>query len=294
MNGFRMIREVKTFLAVVQHGTFARAGAHIGLTQSAVSAQIHRLEEELGFKLFDRTGRSAVLNEAGRQAVATASELLATYARLGQPARQTSGSGILRVGAIASAQEGLLPDALVQFRERLPEWRVRVVPGVSLNLLAQLDAEELDLAVLIKPPFALSSELRWVALFAEPFVLLATKRLRERPWRDLLVTEPFIRYDRGSFGGRLVDRFLRKSRITVNDVIELDELQGIVDLVERGVGIALVPRADSLRIPKSVVELGLDRPAFRREIGIARREQSSERPAAIEMVACLARSIRRS
>jgi DNA-binding transcriptional LysR family regulator len=289
-----MIRELKTFLAVVQHGTFARAGANIGLTQSAVSAQIHRLEQEFGFNLFDRTGRSAVLNETGRQAVATASELLALYARLGQPAGKTSGAGILRVGAIASAQVGLLPDAIVQFRKRLPAWQVRVVPGVSLNLLAQLDAGDLELAVMIKPPFALSSEMRWETLFAEPFVLLAPKKLRGRPWRDLLAAEPFIRYDRASFGGRLVDRFLRQNRIAVNDVIELDELQGIVDLVARGVGIAILPRADTLRIPRSVIEVSLQRPRFRREIGIARREQSSERPAAIEMVACLVRSVRRS
>src|SRR5688500_370873 len=126
-----MIRELKTFLAVVRHGTFARAGANIGLTQSAVSAQIHRLEQELGFDLFDRTGRSAVLNDTGRQTVATASELLAVYTRLGQPDAKTSGSGILRVGAIASAQTGLLADAIVLFRKRLPEWQVRILPGVS-------------------------------------------------------------------------------------------------------------------------------------------------------------------
>src|SRR5471032_825996 len=75
-----MMRELKTFLAVVRFGTFASAGAHIGLTQSAVSAQIQRLEEDLGFPLFDRTGRSATLNAAGKQTVDTAEELLSVYA----------------------------------------------------------------------------------------------------------------------------------------------------------------------------------------------------------------------
>jgi DNA-binding transcriptional LysR family regulator len=285
-----MIREVKTFLAVVQYGSFARAGANIGLTQSAVSAQIQRLEKELGFSLFDRTGRSAALNDAGRKTIATASELLEVYGRIGRTATQSSSAGILRIGAIASAQAGLLPDAIVQFRKRLPGWQVKVVPGVSLNLLAQLDAGELDLVVMIKPPFALSSELRWETLLEEQFVLLVPKRRRGRPWRDLLAAEPFIRYDRGSFGGRLVERFLRTSRITVNDVVEIDELQGIVDLVERGAGIAIVPRARTLRIPKSLAEVSLDRPRFQREIGIARREQRGERLAAIEMAACLVQS----
>ena len=60
-----MITELKTFIAVVRYGGFSAAGSHIGLTQSAVSSQIQRLEESLGLELFDRTRRSAVLNEAG-------------------------------------------------------------------------------------------------------------------------------------------------------------------------------------------------------------------------------------
>jgi len=63
-----VLRELKTFLAVVRWGTFAAAGSRIGLTQSAVSAQMQRLEEALGAPLFTRTGRSATLNEAGEEA----------------------------------------------------------------------------------------------------------------------------------------------------------------------------------------------------------------------------------
>ena len=77
-----MLRELRTFIAVVRHGTFARAGTQIGLTQSAVSAQIQRLEGELGFALFDRTSRSASLNAAGKRIVDVAQEVLAVYARL--------------------------------------------------------------------------------------------------------------------------------------------------------------------------------------------------------------------
>ena len=51
-----MLRELKTFIAVARHGTFAGAGERIGLTQSAVRAQIQRLEASLGFQLFDRAG----------------------------------------------------------------------------------------------------------------------------------------------------------------------------------------------------------------------------------------------
>ena len=60
-----MIRELKTFLAIARCGSFAAAGQRVGLTQSAVSAQMSNLEKALGLRLFDRTGRSAHLNAAG-------------------------------------------------------------------------------------------------------------------------------------------------------------------------------------------------------------------------------------
>lgn len=79
-----MLSELRTFIAVSQYGTFSGAGARIGLTQSAVSAQMQRLEEELGFALFDRTGRSATLNDAGRETLALAEEMMTLYARLSE------------------------------------------------------------------------------------------------------------------------------------------------------------------------------------------------------------------
>jgi DNA-binding transcriptional LysR family regulator len=283
-----MLRELRTFIAVCRHGTFASAGAHIGLTQSAVSAQIHRLEQELGYALFDRTGRSARLNGAGRQALALAEEMIALYARLAEHGGAAQAQGMVRVGAIASAQTSFLPDAIAAFRDELPGWRVQIVPGVSLNLLGQVDAGELDIAVMIRPPFALPSELEWRSLAVEPFVLLAPSSARAHTWRALIESEPFIRYDRGSFGGRLVDRFLRRSRIAVRDAVELDELQGIVQLVSRGLGVALVPRTAAQRgWPRGVVELDLGDDTFHREIGLVERASHSRQPIASRLAECI-------
>ncbi|CAE6723900.1 MULTISPECIES: LysR family transcriptional regulator [Paraburkholderia] len=282
-----MMRELKTFLAVVRFGTFGNAGSHIGLTQSAVSAQIKRLEEDLGFPLFDRTGRSATLNEAGIRTAAVAEDLLRQYATLSAQAGDSSATGFLRIGAIASAQASLLVSAIQRFRVSSPGWHVRVVPGVSLNLLAQVDSGDVDAALIIKPPFALPAELKWHLLCAEPFVLLVPKKLAKTPWRELLASEPFIRYDRNSFGGRLVERFLRRIRVRVHDVVELDELQGIVGLVEQGVGIALIPNAASLHIPRGLDKLSLGEHTFSREIGLVERGGQTQRTAIAEFNRCV-------
>jgi DNA-binding transcriptional LysR family regulator len=212
------------------------------------------------------------------------------YARLSERGAVAAESGMLRIGAIASAQVSFLADALSHFRVDRPGWRIRVVPGVSLNLLGQVDSGELDLAVIIKPPFALPSELEWRTLVTEPFVLLVPKALArgKRSWRELLKSEPFIRYDRTSFGGRLVDRFLRRSRLNVQDVLELDELQAIVQLVARGIGVALIPDTAGLsKWPAGVVALSLEEATFHREIGLVQRPRHSRQAVAGALAECI-------
>jgi len=270
-----MLRELRTFQAVVRHGSFASAGSNIGLTQSAVSAQIRRLEEGLGLVLFDRRGRSAVLNASGYEVLAVADEIMAVCAKLGRNAA-TSLAGLIRVGAISSAQISFLAGACAAFRQANPGCRVKVIPGVSLNLLGQVDSGEVDMAVIIRPRFTLPADLRWTKLLSEPFVLLAPRPHYDRPWHELLATEPFIRYDRSSFDGRLVDQFLRRAKISVRDAVELDELQGIVQLVRYGAGVALIPNSASFQVPDDVVAIGLGESTFYRELGLVQRSAQGQ------------------
>ncbi|QGZ66579.1 LysR family transcriptional regulator [Paraburkholderia acidisoli] len=275
-----MIRELKTLLAVAQAGTFAAAGQKIGLTQAAVSAQMQRLEAELGFALFDREGRSARLNAMGQQILAQAQEVIRLYENLSTSAENPAATGRVTVGAIASVQRSLLPDALAAFFRRSPECRARVIPGVSMDLLNLVDAGDIDVAAIIRPPFALQSDLRWTTLAREPFRLIVPRRgtrdvkgnIKGDDWSALLASEPFIRYDRASFGGRQVDRFLRRQHCAVRDLCELDELDAIVRLVANGAGVALVPETAAWRRwPAQVRAIDLGAHTFHRDIGLVHR-----------------------
>ena len=265
-----MIKEFKTFIAVARDGTFTGAGTHLGLTQSAVSAQIKRLEEYLGVELFDRGARAAVLNAHGREMLAQAEELVAMAERMVTTAGAGQVSGSLRIGAIASVQQDLLVDALGRFRAVYPEVRVRIVPGVSLSLLGQVDAGEVDMAVLIRPPFTLPPELGWHRLLSEPVMLAVPASLPDAPWRELLAAQPFIRYDRASFGGRVVDIFLKKHRLNVHEAVELDEIEAIANMVRHGLGVALLPKLRRLDMT-GLRLVPLCEQAFHREIGIIGR-----------------------
>ena len=267
-----MIRELKTLVAVAREGTFAAAGAKIGLTQAAVSAQVQRLEKALGFDLFDRAGRTARLNERGHQTLVQARELIALYGDLGSRSVAGLPAAVVTVGAIASVQRSLLPDALAAFHKQLPHCRSRVVPGVSKDLIDQVDAGELDMAAIIRPPFSLHSDLRWTTLAQEPFRLLVPRRVEGDDWAALLSSLPFIRYDRSSFGGRQVDRFLRAAHLSVHEVCEVDELEAIARLVSNGVGIALAPEtATHQKWPAAIRAIDLTGHTFHRDIGLVHR-----------------------
>jgi len=271
-----MIRELKTLTAVAREGTFAAAGAQIGLTQAAVSAQMQRLEAELGFPLFDRTGRSARLNAMGHQTLAQAQELLRLYSNLGSSTAGQRAPVLLNIGAIASVQRSLLPDALGKFHKQAPGCRTRVVPGLSMELLNLVDAGEIDMAAIIRPPFSLHGDLRWSTLAHEPFRLLVPRHVDGDDWAELLSSQPFVRYDRASFGGRQVDRFLRAAHLSVQQVCELDELDAIVRLVANGVGVALVPQtATHRRWPAAVRAIDLGHHTFHRDIGLVHRSNRS-------------------
>jgi DNA-binding transcriptional LysR family regulator len=271
-----MIKELKTLIAVAREGTFAAAGNKIGLTQAAVSAQIQRLEAELGFEIFDRKGRSAHLNRMGHQILLQAQELLRLYDNLGSTTVGLPASVLVNIGAIASVQRSFLPAALARFHQQCLQCRTRVIPGLSMELVNLVDAGEIDMAAIIRPPFSLQSDLRWTTLALEPYRLIVPRDVPGEDWSELLSSQPFIRYDRSSFGGRQVDRFLRQMHFTLREVCELDELEAIIKLVENGVGVALVPQtAIHQEWPTGVRALDLGQHTFHRDIGLVHRSRQS-------------------
>lgn len=270
-----MIRELKTFMVISANGTFSAAGDKLGLTQAAVSAQMQRLESELGVTLFDRTGRTARLTLKGRQLVSQAQELLALYDTLGMRTGVNVVAKPVTIGAIASVQRSLLPDVLTRFFKQNPTGRVRVIPGLSMELVNMVDAGELDMAAVLCPPFPLQNGLQWTMLTHEPFRLVVPRHISGDNILALLAEHQFIRYDRASFGGRHVDRFLRDRNISVSEICEVDELEAIMRLVSNGVGVSLLPETATWRKwPAAVRAIDLGPLTFYRDVGLIHRHLS--------------------
>jgi DNA-binding transcriptional LysR family regulator len=144
---------LQTFVAVVDLGTARAAAQHLHVTESAVSASLASLQRELGVALFERRGRRLHVTEAG--------EIFATYARtiLGlldegvQAARHgtTTNVGRVRLGAVTTAGEYLVPGLLASFREHFPDIEINLEVGVRDTMLARLADHHLDVAIAGRP-----------------------------------------------------------------------------------------------------------------------------------------------
>lgn len=274
------IRTLKSFLAVARLGSFSAAGKEIGLTAAAVGQQIRALEDELNKPLFDRSGRAIVLNTAGRSMVAPIKELVARYEALADGERGDQLGGTVVMGALVSALMGAFADSLWALTREHPDLDVTLFAGQSADFATRVDRGELDAAVVTQPPMRLPSNLVWTALYTEPMVLIVPSKPHFKLPADgagILAHCPFLRFDRQTWTGHLVDEALAQCGATVATRMELNSLEAIVALVRQGFGVSLVPRLANLdwsrdRALRIVPLPGVD---VSRSVGLLERRQHS-------------------
>lgn len=235
------VRFLETFIAVVECGSIAGAARRISLTPAALAQRLRKLEEDLGQSLVVRSGRTVQPTSAGLAMLDAARDLVARTRDLRAIAANGAPAGQLRLGATATALTGLLPGIIADMRKRHPAVEYFVSPGSSVDLYQRILADDLDAALIVRPQFTLPKTTGWLTLRREPLVLIAPMDSVPADPHDMIRRLPFIRYDRNQWGGQVVDRYLRDHDLKVREILELDALDAIAALVDRGVGIAIVP-----------------------------------------------------
>lgn len=239
---FRMDTEfLQSFVMVVDCGSVAEAARRLDLTPAAVAARVKSLEEAMGTALVRRAGRTVKATEAGLRILSDARAVLRDVRNLQALANDDAPLGEWRLGVSASALTGLLPPLLRGLYRRHPRLAVYMEPGNSGLLYQRVTAGMLDAAIIVEPQFTLPKSCGWQVLAEEPLVLLAPRTLAGRDPLDLLASEPFLRYDRSMWGGRMADAWLREHHIQPQERIEIDALAAIAVFVHQGLGVALVP-----------------------------------------------------
>ena len=232
---------LNTFVAVVDQGSMAAAARLLNITPAAVAQQIRTLEREIGAPLIARVGRTVNVTEPGARILQRARELLRNVADLRTVANDDATTGELRLGAGTNALTGMLPDILARMVDKFPGIQVFIKPGYSPELHRAVDSGELDAAIVLQAPFTLPKTCDWELLREEPLVVLAPARMAGRDPHELLASEPLIRYDRSQWGGRQADQYLRAAGIKPRERFELNALNAIAVMVDRGLGVSLVP-----------------------------------------------------
>ncbi|MGB6103001.1 MAG: LysR substrate-binding domain-containing protein [Pusillimonas sp.] len=237
---------LRTFSLVAETGSMAEASRRLAITPAAVAHHIRKIEKDLGMAIVTRAGRTVVPTATGHQLLKRSRPLLAELANLRVSLQRPAMQGELRLGVINSVLHTLLPDILSQYNTKHPKVRVQVHAGISHQLLHQLQEDAVDIAICQHPPFALPKTYGWLPLREEALVVLVHQSLADQPPLDLLRTQRYLRYDRSLGGGKMADAYLRHHEIIPDESFELDSLLAIALMVDRQLGVSLVPHFNSL------------------------------------------------
>jgi len=273
------INQLEVLATVAREKSFSRAAEALNRTQPAVSQAIRRLEQDVGERLFDRSSKDGTLTFAG--------EVLLDHAKQMLNLRHAAVNAIremrdLQYGKITiSANEHtvfyLLP-VIQEFRRLHPLIKIEVQRGVASRIPKEITAREVELGVISFQPSdeslisipVLTDELTLIVAADHPFAGRSVVSVKE------LGVETFIAHNAPSPYRQKVLETFDKQKTKLNIAVELPSLEAIKRLVERGVGVALVPKlsAQSEIARGQLVGIAVKEMKLERKLNIVYRRNS--------------------
>lgn len=238
------LRQLETLLAIVEHGSFAKAANALHTTQSTVSARVRDLERYLGTPLFDRGARRAQLTPRGEDVLPFARQFV-SYARSLEPNFRDSAAmnGLLRMGVVGVVANTWLPRLVSAVRERHPGLLLRLDMSLTRTLMERLRAGRIDLAIVAGP--VAEPGFHCVSLGYDDFVWMAGRGLA-LPKRPLGPAElqrwPILSLSEDSYHYPVIERWFREAGALYFTTVSCNNMNVIAALTEAGLGVSLLPR----------------------------------------------------
>ncbi|RAG85508.1 LysR family transcriptional regulator [Streptacidiphilus pinicola] len=250
------MRQLHHFVSVAEERHFTRAAERLTISQSGLSASIRALERELQAALFVRSTRGVRLTEAGRALLVEAERILAQEraAREAVAAVQGVLRGTLTLGAEQCIPGIHLAGLLARFRQRCPQVEIRLRQSGSAALTTAVAAGRLDVALGYRTQGE-PDQLRAVPLSSQPMIVLChpDHRLAQAgtdPVPADLDGEVFVDFHPDWGPRRVTDAVFADVGMRRTVALEVNDVHGLLDLVDEGLGVAVVPRHFASKRPR--------------------------------------------
>lgn len=237
------VDQLKSFVRVAERENFTRAAEDLGLSQSALSRSIARLESDLGQPVFERQSRRVTLTQAGTILLERAQQILTMIEDTKAEISDDGETGTIRLAAIPTIAPFFLPGLLKQFSEKFPKASVVVQEDTTENTLRRCSQGEIDLAILALPISA--KYLEYEELFDEELLLVLPN---EHPLADKsqVVIEdveafPFVLLGEAHCLSEQVISFCRQKSFQPISVEKTSQLATVQELVSVGHGVSMIP-----------------------------------------------------
>ncbi|MDO9457526.1 LysR family transcriptional regulator [Nocardioides sp.] len=285
------LRQLECFVAVADRGGFTRAAEALGVTQPGISAQVARLEREVGEPLFERAGRGgARLTAAGRAALGPARAALASTDVVRSAVADVAGltTGRVALGHVSSGASATLVEPLSELRRAHPAIEVSLVEDRSEQLLARVLGGELDLAW-VGVAGGLPAGLESRTVLDERLVLGVPDDHRWAGRRSVTlaaaIEEPLVAMPAGTGARAALDAALTHLSAQPRIAFECSSPDLIGALVRRGHGLAVLP--EELARVLGLVVVPLTRPSSRSRLVLVWRRGGPTTPAARALLAII-------
>ena len=239
------IRNLTTFVHVAELGNFSRAGERLGYSQPTISVQIRQLEDELGFKLFDRIGHSVRLTDKGRDILAYAQQVCRLCEQMTSDYIENAEKDtLIRVATSDSLSAPLLYECFPHIRKLHPHIHLELTTAGTEDLFSLLDHNEVDIVCTLdshiyNTNYIIAGEknigVHFIVNSDSPLTEKDTLTKEELLCQDMLLTEKGMSYR------RLLDEWLAKNSLEISPVLEAGQADLICSLVEMGLGCSFLP-----------------------------------------------------
>lgn len=283
------LHQLEYFVAVAEEASFTRAAARVHVAQPGVSAQVRRLESELGQRLLDRSGRAVRLTDAGTAVLPFARAALSAVANARLAVDELAGlvRGQVTVGMVSGCSIPVMPELLAGFHERYPGVSIALSEDASDRLTGLLGDGRMDLAligsagpVVAGLQTAVVADEALVAAVSTASPLTARTTLPVEALRD----HPLICLPRGTGVRAALDAACGRAGFQPRIVLEATALPMVAQLAGRGLGVAILPASSARAHEPALHILAIGRPPVRSRLELAWHPATATSPAAVALI----------